>query len=131
MKATNREGWLTELAAQVRPIFTGFEIGPYRVSCGWPSERALGKKSRVIGQCFACRVSKGGIFEMFISPLLEKPIEVAGVQACRSHEGDSVSSVSWENPDKQATGHARKAGTIPTPCPRSHKEGDGAGANCL
>jgi hypothetical protein len=75
----NREAWLTELALQVQPIFRGFRVAPYRVTCGWPSRGAVGLKSRVIGQCHGAQSSKGGFHELFISPVLEEPLQVAGV----------------------------------------------------
>lgn len=67
----NREQWLTELALQVQPLFATFKIDPYRVSCGWPS-------SKGVGECTAKEASKGRVYEIFISPLLDKPLEVAG-----------------------------------------------------
>lgn len=75
----NREGWLTELALQIEPVFKGFAIAKYRVTCGWPSTNALGMKSRRIGECHSSKSSKGDVFEIFVSPLLDVPIRVAGV----------------------------------------------------
>jgi hypothetical protein len=75
----NREGWLTELAKMVHPIFKGFTIPAYRVTCGWPSKFPLGARKRRIGECHGAKSSKGGVYELFISPVLDKPIEVAGV----------------------------------------------------
>lgn len=81
----NREEWLTRLAAQIAPLFKGFTVGPYRVTCGWPSRSALSRKAPVIGQCFYPRVlkddTKEGYHEIFISPVLEDSIEVAGTLA--------------------------------------------------
>lgn len=74
----NREAWLTELAAQVQPMFKGFKIKPYRITCGWPCKEALGKKRRRVGECHAIESSKDGVHEIFISPLLDAPLEVAG-----------------------------------------------------
>lgn len=79
MSSLNREGWLSELARMVQPIFKGFTLPQYRVTCGWPSMHALGRKKRRIGECHGARSSKGGMYELFISPLLDKPLEVAGV----------------------------------------------------
>lgn len=75
----NREGWLTELAKKAEPLFKGFHLPDYRVTCGWPSRNAMGNKSRRIGECHGAKSSKGGVFELFISPTIEKPLEVAGV----------------------------------------------------
>lgn len=75
----NRESWLTELGKQVEPLYKGFNIpGRYRLTCGWPCRKGLGKRSRVIGECHAAESSKAGIHEIFISPLLDQPLEVAG-----------------------------------------------------
>ncbi len=74
----NREGWLTELAKRVEPVFATFKMDPYRVSCGWPSCKGLAGKGRVVGECTAKEASKAQVCEIFISPLLDKPLEVAG-----------------------------------------------------
>lgn len=73
-----REAWLTELASQMQPFFRGFKLRPYRVTCGWPSRYGLGHKHIVVGECHSDDSSPDGIHEIFISPLLVKPIEVAG-----------------------------------------------------
>jgi hypothetical protein len=73
-----REQWLTEVAKQVEPIFKHFRLPPYRVTCGWPSSGGLGLVKRTIGQCFGVETSTGGFAEIFISPVLEKPLEVVG-----------------------------------------------------
>lgn len=74
----NREGWLTEVAAQVAPLFRGFVLDPFRLTCGWPSRLALGTRVRRLGECHGAASSTGGLHEIFISPLLDKPLEVAG-----------------------------------------------------
>ena len=74
----NREGWLTIVASKIEPVFKGFNITPYRVTCGWPCAKALGTKSRVVGECHAVESSKAGVHEIFISPLLETPLDVSG-----------------------------------------------------
>lgn len=77
----NRESWLTELAKQIVPLFKGFKIDPWRITCGWPSVNGMGTKTRRVGECHGPKSSKGKIFELFISPTLEKPGEVAGTVA--------------------------------------------------
>lgn len=74
----NREGWLTQLAHQIEPIFRGMKLPSYRLTCGWPSRNALSHAKRRIGECHGQQVSSAGVFELFISPLLDKPGEVAG-----------------------------------------------------
>lgn len=74
----NREAWLTELAKLSEPIFSGFKLAPYRVTCGWPVSGGVAMKKRTLGQCFCSTVSKGKVHEIFISPLLDDPAEVSG-----------------------------------------------------
>jgi ribosomal protein L44E len=73
----NREEWLTTLAKQVENVFKDFTLSPYRLTCGWPSTGGLSKNTRV-GECFGPKSSKAKVFEIFVSPLLDKPLEVAG-----------------------------------------------------
>jgi len=74
----NREAWLTELGQMVQPLFKKFALKPYRVTCGWPCKGGLGSRSRVVGECHALESSKGGHHEIFISPTLDQPLDVAG-----------------------------------------------------
>lgn len=78
MSEINREAWLTELGKRIEPVFAGTKLLPYRVTCGWPCHRALSTRRRVVGQCFGAESSKDGKHELFISPLLDAPLEVAG-----------------------------------------------------
>jgi hypothetical protein len=73
-----REEWLSELAKCVHPAFKGFAMAPYRLTCGWPCRNGLGRRRRAVGECHARESSKGGIHEIFISPVLDEPLEVAG-----------------------------------------------------
>lgn len=77
----NREAWLTELAKRVEPFFRGFKLAPYRLTCGWPCKAALSKKAMRIGECHALESSRGGVHEIFVSPILDEPIIVAGTVA--------------------------------------------------
>lgn len=79
MNDLNREGWLTELAKQVEPIFKGLPIAAYRITCGWPCQNALSLRKRRIGECHGVQSSKGKVNELFISPTIDNPLEVAGV----------------------------------------------------
>lgn len=74
----NREAWLTNLAEKMRPLFKGFALGRFRVTCGWPCKNPTGMKRR-IGECHGLKSSSDGTHEIFVSPLLAKPDEVAGV----------------------------------------------------
>lgn len=73
----NREAWLTRMAKLAEPLFIGLTIPPYKVTCGWPSKSATARKRRV-GECHAPTVSKAGMTEMFISPVLDKLEDVTG-----------------------------------------------------
>jgi hypothetical protein len=78
----HREPWLAAAVEHFKPDFAanGYPLKTQvRVACGWPSRRALSPKTRVIGQCFSTTASGDGTNEIFISPLLDDPIEVAAV----------------------------------------------------
>jgi hypothetical protein len=75
----NREQWLTEVAVLAQRLFTGYHLAPYRVTCGWPCRNPLGRRVRTLGECHALETSRGGVHELFISPLLDDPAEVSGV----------------------------------------------------
>jgi hypothetical protein len=53
-----------------------------RISCGWPSQRALaGKKGRVMGQCWSPSASSDQTWEIFVTPACADPLEVAAILA--------------------------------------------------
>lgn len=83
MSDLNREGWLTEIAKRMEEVFSikRYRLKPYRLTCGWPCRMPLSLRGRRIGECHPPSTSKGGVSEIFISPLLEDPLEVAGVVA--------------------------------------------------
>ena len=72
---TNREAWLLDAVALVRPIFSemNYEVPDCQVSCGFAS---TGVKSGHIGQCWSRQSSRGEINQIFISPALSSPVEV-------------------------------------------------------
>ena len=77
-----REGWLNLAVERLHPMFT--EAGAtipekVRVSCGWPSVRALAHSKRRIGECWSPSVSADQTIEMFISPSLGKADQVLPV----------------------------------------------------
>lgn len=77
----HREAWLDEFAVHLRPVFVdaGFPIpANIRVTCGFPSRQAMGKR---IGECWASSASRDGHFEVMVSPVIEDPLFVAGVLA--------------------------------------------------
>lgn len=67
-----------ELAERVEPVFKDFALGPYRIACGFPSRDGIGRKMVRLGECHAKEFSRGKLFEIFISPLLDNSLEVAG-----------------------------------------------------
>lgn len=80
----NREAWLSELAYSLEDLIqneSGIAMPKYRISVGFPSRGALSQKKRVIGQCWDGFVSASGHSELFISPLLENPMDVAATVA--------------------------------------------------
>jgi hypothetical protein len=77
-----REAWLVALAERLRPRFEAVEApvpAEVRLSCGWPSKGATASRNRRIGECWAGRCSADGTREVFISPTLADPVEVAAV----------------------------------------------------
>lgn len=75
----NREGWLTEVARRMEPLFSGWALAPYRITCGWPCRGGLAVGKRVLGECHALEASGGKVHEIFISPTMDDPVQVAGV----------------------------------------------------
>jgi hypothetical protein len=70
----NREAWLNQAVIELKPLFKqkGYEMPVLRVSCGFASTGSL----RHIGQCFPTTLSETGENEIFISPVLDQPVEV-------------------------------------------------------
>jgi hypothetical protein len=80
---TTREDWLKAGADLLAPLFkdNSYDLPPTRYSCGWPSVSGLANKSRRIGECWTFEASKDKHYEIFISPVLDNPIEVLAVLA--------------------------------------------------
>lgn len=75
-KHKTREAWLEAAVELTRPLFKqhGYEIPPLRVACGWPVRGGLGKKKRVLGECWDKKASEDGTQpQIFISPYLVDP----------------------------------------------------------
>lgn len=84
MKNTNRELWLTRLAKELERLFkrVGAPALPaYRVTCGWPSRKALTRKNKVIGQCFDKSCSKDKTTEMIVSMFIDNEADAAQILA--------------------------------------------------
>jgi hypothetical protein len=75
-----REEWLTAAIEELRTEVFGphdLEIPAYRVSVGWPGGR--GKKSNTVGQCWNTAQTKDGSAAIFVSPVVDEPIEVLSI----------------------------------------------------
>jgi hypothetical protein len=75
-KHLSRENWLLAAIEVLRPLFSkhGHEIpAQILVSCGFAS---TGTRSHHIGQCWSRRSSANGLNQIFISPVLQDPVEV-------------------------------------------------------
>lgn len=74
-----REEWLESATFRLRTWFKlkGYDIPEnVRMTCGFPSQSALPGRKQRIGECWDARSSEGKVFEIFISPVLAKPIQV-------------------------------------------------------
>lgn len=76
---STREEWLQSLVTILRPRLDslGYGLPDLLISCGWPSTRALSAKRRRIGECWSHKATESGIIQIFISPVLSDPLEVA------------------------------------------------------
>lgn len=76
IKHKNREAWLQAAVALITPLFEkhGYKVPEVRVSAGWPARGGLGKKKRVLGECWDRKASEDGEQpQIFISPYLVDP----------------------------------------------------------
>jgi hypothetical protein len=84
-----REEWLNNLTDALRPRFQDLSAplpAKVRISCGWPSKKALARRKRVIGQCWNPECSCDQTTEVFISPVLSEAFGPQGVGATLVHE---------------------------------------------
>jgi hypothetical protein len=84
MNKVNREQWLTKLGKELERLFkrVGAPALPaYRVTCGWPSRKALTRKNKAIGQCFDKSCSKDKTTELIISMYIDQPLDAAEILA--------------------------------------------------
>lgn len=83
-KDMTREQWLHRAAKELERYYgKKGHVFPekLRISCGWPSNRAVSQKSRSVGQCWSPKASSDGATEIFISPYLDTPEDVIGTLA--------------------------------------------------
>lgn len=66
-KHKTREAWLeAAVKALTKSVFAEHDVPTVRVSVGWPGGR--GKKTGVMGQCFATRTTDDKVAQIFVSP---------------------------------------------------------------
>ena len=89
LKFETREQYLNAAIDLMKPLFerNGAKLPKVRVSTGWPSTKALSQKNRRIGECWDKTASADGVFEIFISPCLDKVAEPGSVLDTLVHEG--------------------------------------------
>jgi len=80
----NREAWLTKLASEIVPMIEplakaqygqDWQMPLYRLTAGFPSQRALSRTKKRIGECWTGRASADGAFEIIVSPLTIQNVE--------------------------------------------------------
>jgi len=85
-----RELWLQSAIQAMKPTFesAGYTVPPIRVACGWPVRGGLGKKKRVLGECWSKDASSDGQqAQIFISPTLcDDGSDAMGVLPTLVHE---------------------------------------------
>lgn len=84
MTYATREEWLEAAVSELSSRVFGmqdYDVPPVSVSVGFPSSKALGMKTRVVGECWPRKASDDGKNQIFISPLLDNPEKSVGVLA--------------------------------------------------
>mgnify|MGYP000037866861 CR=1 FL=1 len=79
-KHATREQWLEKGVAALAPVFARADhpLPPVKVSCSWPGGGSARKR---IGECWPMRMSKAGINEIFISPLISDSVTALDILA--------------------------------------------------
>jgi len=99
-----RELWLQNAVDLVSPIFKnkGYTIPKVQVSCGFPS---TGNKSKHVGQCWGKSSTNDGTNQLFISPVLDEPVQVLdtlvhelvhAVDDCLHHHGPEFKKIATD-----------------------------------
>jgi hypothetical protein len=101
---TTRELWLQNAVDLVSPIFKnkGYTIPKVQVSCGFPS---TGNKSKHVGQCWGKSSTNDGTNQLFISPVLDEPVQVLdtlvhelvhAIDDCIHHHGPEFKKIATD-----------------------------------
>ncbi len=99
-----REEWLHNAVELASPIFKnkGYTIPKVQVSCGFPS---TGNKSKHVGQCWGKSSTSDGTNQLFISPVLDEPVQVLdtlvhelvhAVDDCMHHHGPEFKKIATD-----------------------------------
>ena len=99
-----REQWLQNAVDMVEPIFKnkGYKIPKIQVSCGFPS---TGNKTKHIGQCWGRSSTSDGVTQLFISPILDEPVQVLdtlihelvhAIDDCIHHHGPEFKKIATD-----------------------------------
>jgi hypothetical protein len=81
LKHQTREQWLEAAVRLMAPSFKAkeYEVPAVKVSCGFPSGRALSRKKRAIGECWGKEITVDGVPQIFVSPLMKDSVEVLAI----------------------------------------------------
>jgi len=81
-KSANREDWLNQAVALMRPWFTEHALtvpATVHVSVGWPSKSALSAKRQRLGECWYGETSSDGCPQLFVSPTIADSLRMLDV----------------------------------------------------
>jgi hypothetical protein len=80
-KFETREQWLEAAVRLMVPRFEGkeYEVPGVKVSCGFPSGRALSRKKQAIGECWGKEITVDGVPQIFVSPIIKDPLETLAI----------------------------------------------------
>ena len=103
-KSSTRESWLENAVDMLSPIFKkkGYDMPKIKVSCGFPS---TGNKSKHIGQCWGRSSTTEGVNQLFISPVLDEPVQVLdtlvhelvhAIDDCVHHHGPEFKKIATD-----------------------------------
>ena len=104
MQNNVREIWLQKAVELISPIFKnkGYTIPKVQVSCGFPS---TGNKNKHVGQCWGKSSTSDGTNQLFISPILDEPVQVLdtlvhelvhAVDDCMHHHGPEFKKIATD-----------------------------------